>query len=401
MPLFKFRVADRAGAIQDLLVEGANQADATKRLQSRHLLPLEFLGSGDGAATPRTGGLRPGRRFDVVDFTDRLVPLLQASIPLERALSILEETAESPQERELLTSFRRGLHEGRKFSALIRDRGRLFPRMYASIIEAGEESGALPQVLGQLRSYLAMTREMRTFILSSMLYPGFVLCFSIAVIFVLLGVVVPNFAKVIYTLNAEPDLLTSFILGLSAIVRGGWYWILLGVLGAVVAAIYALRQERVREWLDDVALRLPLVSRLVILANLGRQLRTMAILMRSGVHLLDTVTISAGVLQNARLRTSIASLGADLRRGERLSAALSRSPYIPALVIRMLAVGEETGETDVMLERVAERYDADLRVLVKRLLGWFEPLTILFMGGIVGVIVLMLFLLIIKMQSAF
>ena len=127
----------------------------------------------------------------------------------------------------------------------------------------------------------------------------------------------------------------------------------------------------------------------------------MAILMKSGVHLLDTVSISAKVLQNNTLKQSISGLAAELRRGERLSAALGRSQYIPPLVIRMLAVGEETGSSDEMLERVADRYDGELRQIIKRALSWFEPLVIIFLGGVVGTIVMLLFLAVLDIQSSF
>lgn len=400
MPLFKFKVADRAGAIQEILVEGTNQQDATRRVRTRQLIPVEFLGTGDAGGAKKRFGLDFGKSFDVVDFTDRLVPLLEAQIPLERALGILEETAENDTEGQLIIDLRRGLHEGRKFSQLVRDRGRLFPRMYASIVEAGEESGALPQVLGQLRDYLVMVREMRSFVVSSSIYPIFIFGFSIIVLFVLLGVVVPQFAQAVSTMG-EPDPLTNFILNFSLAVRNYWWLELGSVLGLILLGCWAWRQEGFREWLDNLLLKLPLFRRMVILSNIGRQVRTMSILMRNGVHLLDTVSISAGVLQNTRLRESIGGLARDLRRGERLSAALSRSEYIPPLVIRMLAVGEETGETDKMLERVADRYDGELKQIVKKALAWFEPLTIIFMGVIVGGIVLLLFLLITRMRSNF
>ena len=148
MPLFKFKVANDAGKIEEILIESESESEATRRVRSRSLIPIEFLGHGDSRGGRRAWGLR--RKFDVADFSDRLVPLLQADIPLERALGIIEETSESQEEKELVVGLRRGLHEGRKLSQLIRDRGRQFPRMYASIVEAGEEAGALPQVLAQL-----------------------------------------------------------------------------------------------------------------------------------------------------------------------------------------------------------------------------------------------------------
>jgi type II secretory pathway component PulF len=291
------------------------------------------------------------------------------------------------------------LHEGRRFSQLIRDRGRLFPGMYASIVEAGEESGALPQVLSQLHAYLLMSKEMRAFILSASIYPVFVLSVCLAVISILLGWVVPRFTLVIRSMAREPTFATRLLIDLSQAFRSFWWLVPVGVAVVVLLAWQIRRGGKLKEKWDEWVLRLPLLGRLVLLSNIGRLIRTMSILMKSGVHILDTVSISARVLSNFTLRNSISGLAAELRRGERLSAALSRSNYIPPLVIRMLAVGEETGAPDEMLERVADRYDNELKQLVKRALAWFEPVTIILLGGIVGFIVLMLFLTILDLQS--
>lgn len=401
MPLFKYKVADTNGRVQEILIEGDNQTDATRRVRVRGLIPIESLGPSDssGGGEPLRWGFR--KSFDVADFTDRLVPLLQAEIPLERALAIVEETGESREEREIISNLRRGLHEGRKFSQLIRDRGRMFPKMYASIVEAGEEAGALPQVLGQLRDFLNMTRDMKAFLISSSIYPLFVIVVCIGVISLLLGIVVPRFARVIMSTGRKPSFSTQLLLDFSDLIRSYW-WLALVAAGVALFFARQVRDEgKVKEFWDDLVLKLPFLGKIVILANIGRQVRTMSILMKSGVHLLDTVSISAKVLQNSKLRDSISGLAAELRRGERLSSALSRSPYIPPLVVRMLAVGEETGASDQMLERVADRYDAELRHIIKRALSWFEPLVIICLGGIVGTIVLLLFLAVLDIQTSF
>ena len=401
MPLFKFKVSDNTGKVQEVLIEGDNQKDATRRVQVRGLIPIEFRGQSDSLSgqTSINWGIR--KKFDVADFTDRLVPLLQAEIPLERALGIVQETGENPEEKEIITSLRRGLHEGRKFSQLIRDRSRLFPKMYASIVEAGEEAGALPQVLGQLRDFLNMTREMKTFLISSSIYPLFVIIVCIGVVSVLLGVVVPRFSGVILSTGREPSFSTQLLLDLSELMRTYW-WVGIILLVVFLFIVQQIQKDgKLRDFWDDLVLKLPMLGKIVILANIGRQVRTMSILMKSGVHLLDTVAISAKVLQNSKLQQSISGLAAELRRGERLSAALSRSQYIPPLVTRMLAVGEETGATDEMLARVADRYDNDLKQIIKRALSWFEPLVIIFLGGVVGIIVVLLFLAVLDIQTSF
>jgi general secretion pathway protein F len=403
MPLFKFKVADASGQVQELLIEGDNQNDATRRVQARGAIPIEFLGIGDSSASEGGGGgwgLR--RKFDAADFTDRLVPLLEADIPLEKALSIIEDTAESEQERQLVAGLRRGLHEGKRFSVLVRNRGRYFPRMYASIVEAGEEAGALPRVLAQLRDFLKMSREMKNFLISSSIYPVFVLVVCFAVMIILLAIVVPKFATVLVSTAGEPEGSMAILLAMSDALTSYW-WLSIVFIGIV---IFLFREITVkdgpikRQW-DDIVLKLPLLGKMVVLANIGRQVRTMSILMKSGVHLLDTVKISARVLQNHRMRASIDGLASGLRRGERLSQALAKSEFVPKLVIRMLNVGEETGATDEMLARVADRYDEDLKQTIKRLLAWFEPLVIILLGGVVGSIVMMLFLAVMDMQQSF
>ena len=398
MALFQYKVSDGGGAISVLLVEGENQADAARRLQRRGLMPLEFLGEGSLAVTgERKFGLR--RKFDVIDFTDRLVPLLQAHIPLERALGILGEGADDPYTAKVISELRQGLHEGRKLSQLIQDRGTLFPRLYASMVEAGEEAGALPQVMGDLRRFLLESRELRTFVVTSSIYPAVILLVSLGVIGVLLGVIVPKFASVLRGAGQALPATTRILLGISDFVREWWWIFPVLAAGMIMLVLQARKEGKMRNWIDATLLKLPLLRSLVLYANLARMARTMSILMRNGVHLLDTVAIAARVLENATIRQSVAGLASQLRQGQRLSAALGGSPFIPPFMLRMLAVGEETGSVDVMLERVAERYENDLRLMVRRVISLFEPITIVSLGLVVAGIAVSMFLAILDLQG--
>jgi type II secretory pathway component PulF len=399
MGLYRFKVSDTAGAVRDLLIEGDSQTDATRRVQRRGLLPLQFLGEGAGTAAGRAGGWR--NRFDVVDFTDRLVPLLEANIPLERALAIVGEGGDDSFGTQLVGDLRRGLHEGRRLSELIRDRGRLFPRLYASIVQAGEEAGALPQVMAQLRSFLVDSRDLRAFIVSASIYPLFIVFAGVIMLGIVLGVIVPRFAGVLAATGAEAALPTRILLGLSMLGKGFW-WVapLLLVAGAVLLIMLRRETGGTRAAFDRWVLGVPFASRLVLYSNLARLARTMSVLMRSGVHLLDTVSIATRVVQNQTLAQSLAGIPAELRQGQRLSDALAQSRYVPTMMLRMVAVGEETGAVDTMLERVAERYEAELKRLVKRLLSAFEPLVIICLGLIVGSVVTLMFLAIMNMQGA-
>ena len=397
MPLFRYKVSDPAGKVGELLIEGDSQADAARRLQRRGVVPLAFLGEG-AAAQRQRGWLKKG--VDVTDFTERLVPLLDANIPLERALAILGDEPDNPPLQRMVSDLRRGLHEGRKFSDLIRDQGTLFPPVYAGVVEAGEEAGALPQVMGQLRAFLASAAELRSFILSSSIYPAFIAVTGLAMMGFVLGGIVPKFAASLAGAGIQSQA-TDFLMVLSTGLRTHW-WV--GVLLVVLAGVF-LRQLRqpegaLRRWWDDLVVRLPLFGKLTLDSNLSRFSRTMAILMRSGVPLLHTVSIASRVIQNHAIRSSLDEVSGELRQGQKISGALSKSRFVPSLMLRMVAVGEETGNVEEMLDRVADRYEGDLRKSIKRLLSLFEPLVIVLLGLGIGLVVFLMFSAIMDMQHA-
>ena len=398
MALYKFKVSDNSGTLSELLVEGDSQADATRRLQSRGLFPLEFLGEGgSGGAVARRGGLFR-RRFDVIDFTDRLVPLLEAGIPLERALSILGGGMEDSYAASVIEDLRRGLHEGRRLSHMLRDRSHIFSELYASLVEVGEESGALAAVLADVRQFLNERRELVSYIVSASIYPVVVFLVSLSVLGILLGVIIPKFSEILLTAGVELTGATKVLIALSKAVRGYWWVIPLAAAAVMLFVARARRSEAIRERVDHLLLRTPFVKTLILNANLARLSRTMAIMMRSGVHILDTVSIGARVLQNRVLRQSLSGIGGELRRGERLADALGRVPYMPPFMIRMLAVGEETGNVAVMLEKTADRFENDLKTNIRRSLSLIEPAVIVCLGLIVGTIVITMFLAIMDMQ---
>lgn len=396
MPLFRYRVSDASGSLSELVMEGTSQADAARRIQRRGLMPLEFLG--EGAETHQRGALF-APHVDIVEFTDRLVPLLEADIPLEKALGIIGDDHENPALQQLVNEMRRGLHEGRRLSDLIRERGRMFPPLYVGIVEAGEEAGALAQVMGELRRFLMESRELRSFIISSSIYPAFICATGVVMLVIVLGVIIPKFASALAGAGIKSTA-TDLLLSLSTFLTGYW-WLVFPLVAAVVYLVTAVRREQswVRRRFDALTLRLPVVRKLVMYSDIARLCRTMAILMRNGVHLLNTVSIASRVLQNKVIQQSITGLAGELRQGQKLSSALSESPYIPSLMLKMLAVGEETGAVETMLERVADRYETDLKALVKRLLSLFEPLVIVALGLGIGTIVTIMFLAIMDMQG--
>ena len=398
MPLFKFKVSDSQGKLSEMLIEGDSQSDATRRLQRRGLIPVDFLG--ESANGGQQGGKPFAKRFNVVDFTERLVPLLEANIPLERALGIVGDAPDNKALSETSAELRRGLHEGRKLSELVKERGSMFPQIYAGVVEAGEEAGALPQVMGELRHFLTESAELKSFIISAAVYPAFIAVSGVLMLGFILGVIVPKFASALSGAGIQSTA-TDVLLGMAGFLQSYW-WTAIVAVALVAFVIIQIRKpgSSLGRTYDNIILKVPLIGKMVLYSNIARLSRTMAILMRSGVHLLNTVSIANRVVQNSAISKSIKGRSADLRQGQRLSAAMSQSEYVPSLMLKLIAVGEETGSVETMLERVADRYEADMRRGIKRLLSLFEPIVIVILGLSVGFIVLLMFMAIMDMQGA-
>lgn len=390
MPLYRFKAADASGSVIETVIEGESQNDAIRRLKMRRMTPVDFLGEGEG--TSKKKGMISRSKFNATEFTDRLVPLLEAGIPLERSLAIIEETMEVAADADFIRDMRQGLHEGRKFSQLVRDRNNMFPRIYGNIVEVGEESGALPLVLKQMQTYLNERKELRSYVMSASIYPLVIGFVSFAVVLFLLGFIVPKFAKIIEQSKRAPSTMTQLLLDISYVVQNYWYLLAMGFVAFVGLLIYLKNNEKVQEKLDEVLLKLPVVKNIVVVGNVATLVKTMAVMLKSGVHLLQAVQISARVLPNSIIRQSISSVSSRLRQGEKLSHALSQSEFLPKLVTKMLAVGEETGNVEEMMERVGSRYDSEMKSKIKGFLSLFEPLVIVTLGLVIAFIVVTMFM---------
>ena len=390
MPLYRFKAADRSGTLTETIIEGESQADAVRRLKMRRMTPVDFLGEGEGTSSRKK--LIGGSKFNVTEFTDRLVPLLDAGIPLEKSLSIIEETMEKEADASFIRDMRQGLHEGRKFSQLVRDRSHMFPKVYGNVVEVGEESGALPLVLRQMKTYLNERKEMRSYVITASVYPFVIGFVSFGVVMFLLGFIVPKFAKIIEQSKKDPGTMTKILLNISYIVQNYWHLIIIVIMALFGAIFYLRNNEKFLSKLDEIFLKIPMVKNIVIVSNIATLVKTMAVMLKSGVHLLQAVQIAARVLPNSIIQQSISSVSSQLRQGEKLSNALSQSEYLPKLVTKMLSVGEETGNVEEMMERVGDRYDQELKTKVKALLNAFEPLVIVALGGIIAFIVVTMFM---------
>ncbi|HRR06073.1 MAG TPA: type II secretion system F family protein, partial [Victivallales bacterium] len=224
MPLYKYKVSDQAGKIKEVLIEGDSHQDSLNRLRQREFVPVEFLGELGSKEINKGFTFSFQRHFDVCEFTNLLVPLLSSHIPIEKALQIISLSSSDGYFRDLVNRIRKGLHEGKKFSYMIKENESQFPRIYSTLIEAGEETGSLIEVSSVLRKYLNDRREMQNFLITSSIYPAFVISIVLVVVLLMFTIFIPKFAKIFMEMGRPMPLLTACVFWISRILSD--YWLL-------------------------------------------------------------------------------------------------------------------------------------------------------------------------------
>ncbi|MCI5779500.1 MAG: type II secretion system F family protein [Lentisphaeria bacterium] len=383
MALYKY-IAARPGSVpEEVIIEGANEKEALAKLRLRGMIPVRFGGVED-AGKKHFGG----HRADVYEFTRQLTPLLSANIPLEQSLAIIGEGTTDPVQKDFVNSLRQGLHEGKKFSELVRSFGSLFPDYYANLIESGEETGCLPEVAAELHKFMGESKEMRDFIVSSSIYPAVIFSVVLVVSVVLFAVFVPHFAKIFSDMGRELPGSMRILVAVGGFFSWAWWAVPLGL---TAAYWYFKRRLGPAAWkfmVGRMLIRIPVAGRIIIDLEMCKYLRTLAILIGNHVEIIRTVRIAERIISNPAVAAGFAGIDRKLKAGEKLSAALKDNAFIPAGTSSMLRVGEESGQLGEMLTSIAGNLESDTRTRIKRLLSLFEPAVIIFLAVIVlGVVV--------------
>ena len=397
MALYLYRAIAPGEAAREVTVEAENQREAEQKLRHMNMLPVKFLREVDPAQSEKR--LLGRSKIDVLDMTEQLSALLNSAIPLERALSIIAEGAANSEQREFVQALRQGLHEGRKFSDLIRSYGSLFPGYYANLIETGEETGRLPEVLEELRRFMAESRELRDFIVTSSIYPVVVLAVAILVTILMFAVFVPRFVTQFENMGRDLPGSMVFLMNMSDVVVYGSLTLVVLAIVAPLVLRQMLGRERLAEIKAQIILSLPLFGALHTAVEMGKFVRTLAILISNHVDIIKTVRIAGKVIQNPVIRGSFNELEHKLKSGLKLSAALEGNKFLPKGLASRLRVGEESGTSGAMLMKAASHVEEDTRRQIKRLLSMFEPLVIVGLALVVMTVVLAIFMAIMELNS--
>lgn len=329
---------------------------------------------------------------EILHFTQETATLLNAGIPLDRALTIVSELAERKDFQGVVQDMQRSLRGGKSFADTLTTHPEVFTELYVSMVRAGEVSGTLPLVMDRLAEFERDRDELRGYILSSLTYPALLVLVGCGSVFVLLKYVIPRFAEAFTTANMEIPLPMQVLLGTSNLVQQ-WGLPILALLGAAGFGLQAwVRSSAGRLRWDGFLLRTPLLGDALLKADTSRLARAMATLIANTVPLVQALEISKGILSNKVLAAALDPVARGVKRGEGLAGPLTRTAKFPALAGHLLTVGEETGRLDKMFERMADIYDKDTRAAVRRFTALFEPIVILVMGIIVGAMILSIML---------
>jgi type IV pilus assembly protein PilC len=379
------------------LLAGELQADSRdlvlSRLREQGLIPLEIKVKSKGMGKEISFLTRKKVKLKEISvFSRQFATMINSGLPLLRALAILEQQTEAKELAKVIGLMRLDVEQGNALSTAMAKHPHAFGRLYVSMVRAGETGGVLDSVLLRLADTLEREVELRRKVKSAMAYPVVVMVIVVLILSAMLLFVVPTFKNLFATLGGTLPLPTRLLLAVSDGFKKYFLFVFLAIGGLIFAFRRWKKTDRGRFAMDQLKLKLPIFGQLFQKTALSRFARTLGALSRSGVPLLQSLDIVAETVENGVMANAVRDVQASVKEGESLAQPLSRHEIFPPMVVQMLAVGEETGALDTMLEKVADFYDDEVTATVDALTALIEPLLIVVVGGTVGLIVISLYL---------
>lgn len=337
--------------------------------------------------------------YDLANLARNLSIMLSSGVTLLRSLEILSNQTDSAKLDKILQDCSNHVKAGLAFKEAIARHPKVFNLFWQGIIEVGEASGNLPFVLEKLADYLEMRREFQRKVVSAIIYPCILLGASIIALFIFFWFILPKFSILFEQFNIEMPLLTSIIINISKFINHNIIFILIALIGGTALSIYLYRQPKFKKDWDKVFLNLPIIGKVVLLSSLERLTSTIYILLDSGLPLVYTLEIASRSIGNSVLESKIVAIKDKVRAGSSLSDEFKKSEMFPLLISEMAKIGEETGSLPIVFQKISLHYKKELTTKIERMVTFFEPLMIIFMGLLIGCIVISLFIPMFKVST--
>jgi type IV pilus assembly protein PilC len=398
MANFTYQARDIAGKAITGDIEALDPQTAATQLMDRGLMVITVA---------RAVGRKAGRKRhqgkvksqDLVVFTRQLATMMDAGLPLVQSLTALEEQTESKTFKPVLRQVTAHVEQGQAFSEALSEHPQVFTRLYVSMVEAGETGGLIAEILDRLASYLESTARLKKKVKSAMSYPVIVCFIAICIALFLIIKVIPIFADIYKDFGAKLPTPTQILINISNIIRAYFLLCLAGLAATIFGFFKFKRTKRGAAIWDRAKLRMPVFGKLIHKIAISRFSRTFAALLRSGVPILETLRIVGQSSGNTVVERAVEKTAASIERGDNLALALRQHPIFPPMLVKMVSAGEQTGKVDVMLEKISDFYDEEIEATLSGLTSLIEPLLIVFLGVVVGGIVICMFLPIFKLNE--
>jgi type IV pilus assembly protein PilC len=396
MPVFTYKVRDQTGKLILSTMEADSSKNVRDKLREKNFLIVSITepktGLNQDIKIPGLGDGLPGLK-PVAIFSRQMATMIDAGLPLVQSLAILARQVDHKGLQKILRDVRMDVEGGLPFSDSISKYPKVFNRLYLNLVRAGEVSGTLDTVLDRIAIFQEKDLALRGKIKGALTYPAIVLVFALGVTYFLLTTIVPQFAQILIQLNAPLPFITQMLITVSDFLQHQTL-ILVAIIVAIVFAYrwYYSRNDG-RHVIDRIKLRLPVFGNLISKAALASFSRTLSLLIKSGVNIIESLEITRGAANNAIVEDALVNAKNAVMQGEQMSQPLAAATDVfPPMVVSMVAIGEETGGIDTMLDKIADYYDREVDEAVDQLTAAIEPIMIVFLGAIVGLIVAGMFL---------
>lgn len=399
MPVFRYKGKTRTGVVQQGEIEANDRATATAVLRQRQILVTSIRTKSRDLNLTLPGMGEKISEHDIVIFTRQFATMIEAGLPLVQCLDILARQTENKAFAKVLAQIRTDVESGDTFADALRRHPRVFSDFFVNMIEAGEAGGILDTILSRLAVYLEKSAALKSEVKGALVYPAVIVGIAVVVVVFLLLYVIPVFAEMFSSFGATLPAPTRFVMTLSDLVKEYiLYTIPIGIIAVFVfKRIY--RTDKGRLAVDGLLLKLPVFGPLLQKVAVAKFTRTLGTLVSSGVPIIDGLDITARTAGNKVVERSVLAIISSIKEGQTIADPLSRQAIFPPMVVQMIEVGESAGALDSMLNRIADFYDQEVEVAVRALTKLLEPMLMVFLGVVIGGMVVAMYLPIFKLAG--
>ncbi len=405
MPVYEYTALDRAGKNVTGIIDADSTVAARQKLRSSGKYPVEVKETTAKAKSEAAAGFSLPTVFnrvkpdDIHALTRQLATLLNAGIPLFGALDALMEQTTSPPLKKIIAQIKESVNEGNSLTASLAKHPKLFSNIYINMVRAGEESGSLDVVLERLAEFGEHQQALKGRFQAALVYPVFMAIIGTAVLFFLLSFVVPNLTRIFTEMKQVLPLPTTILIWFSGFMRSYWWVILLVIVAVIIGIREFIKSPKGRYIWDSLKLRLPVIGQINRKIALSRFGRTLGSLLQSGVPLMTSLQIVRNIVNNVLIGDVVDEAMEDIQAGKSLNLALSRSTWFPPVFRQMVSVGEQSGDLEGMLHKIADAYEREVETRITGMTALIEPIMILLMAVVVGFIVISILLPIFEMNQ--